>query len=73
MGRGGWKGSWLTVGLRVVLHEVAGHTIDLHAELAGRRDYDDAGAIPGHELGLPQQLHSRDEEGHGLARACGGV
>lgn len=59
----------VTVRLRVVLHELACHAVDLHAQLASWRDDDYASAVPGHKLRLTQKLHSRDQESQSLARA----
>ncbi len=51
----------------VILEEFPQDSERLHRQLACRREDDDAGAVPGHELELEDQLDSRDEEGQCFA------
>ena len=59
-----------SVGVVVMLQQLSQHPKGLHRQLAGRRQDDDAGAVPGHELQLVDQLHGRNEEGQSLAGTC---
>eukprot|EP00955_Chlamydomonas_euryale_P076102 362548-Chlamydomonas_euryale.AAC.3 len=61
------------VRLCVVAHKVAHDAVDLHRQLTGRADHDRASAVALQELGSVQQLHTWDEEGKRLARACAGA
>ena len=59
-----------TMRLAVLLHEVAGHAVDLHGQLPCGGDDQNSCAIPRLELGAVQQLYGRYEKGKSLARAC---
>ena len=57
------------VGVVVVLQQLSQDTEGLHRQLSRWRQDDDAGAVPGHELQLVDELNGRYEESQGLARA----
>lgn len=60
----------LTMCLAVVLHEVPGHSIDLHGQLPGGGDDNGPCAVTGHELGSMQQLQRGNQECQSLAGPC---
>ena len=40
--------------LAVMLHEISGHSVDLHGKLSGGGNNNSSGTVSGHELGSVQ-------------------